>query len=107
MIGSGLSGSGSVKWALRAWKGFSRLRVVPLAGFVDSRGTFRGQGLPTPEARSCCIELHEQNTIYDVAIIITIVNLLLTCWGEWLIFAPASLHPRHKNARCPLTRILD
>jgi hypothetical protein len=30
---SGLSGSGNVKWALRIWKGFDRLRIVPLAGF--------------------------------------------------------------------------
>jgi hypothetical protein len=33
LIDSGLIGSGGVEWALRMWKGFSRLRIVPLAGF--------------------------------------------------------------------------
>jgi hypothetical protein len=33
LIDPGLGGSGSVKWALRMWKGFNRLRIVPLAGF--------------------------------------------------------------------------
>jgi hypothetical protein len=51
LIDSGLSGSGSVKWALRLWKGFSRLRIVPLAGFCrKSWNEFRDCQLLKSEA---------------------------------------------------------
>jgi hypothetical protein len=51
LIDSGLSGSGSVKWALRMWKGFSRLRIVPVADFRrQSWNEFRDYQLMKAEA---------------------------------------------------------
>jgi len=51
LIDSGLSGSGSVKWALRMWKGFSRLSIVPLAGLCrQSWDEFRDCQLLKSEA---------------------------------------------------------
>jgi len=54
-------------------EGIRQAKDSSIGRFLSTVMELRGQGLPTPEARSCCIELYLQNMIYNVAIIFTIV----------------------------------